>query len=67
MRAGQLKLVAPRPSTEDVLREAFQARDEAAAQLRQVDAIIAAELKVLAKERGVIFLRPETVRRELAA
>jgi hypothetical protein len=62
---AQLKLVPPKPTTEQILRDALIGRDEAMRTVSQFDAIIAAELKALAKERGVIFLRPEAVRREL--
>jgi hypothetical protein len=66
-RQSNLALVEPRPSTSDVLREAFAARDEAAAQLRQIDAIIAAELRVYASEGGRAFVRAETARQEIGA
>lgn len=66
MTAQKLALVPPTaPSCEDILREAFAGREEAARTLRQFDTLIAAELRVLAKERGVAFVRVETARREL--
>lgn len=65
MPRGNLKLVPPKASTEEILREALQGRDEAMKTVREFDTLIAAELRVLAKERGLAFLRIEAVRREL--
>lgn len=59
-----LKVVQSPPSTESILKEAFAGRDEAMQTVRQYDAIISEGLRALAKERGVIFLRQEAVRRE---
>lgn len=64
-RQSSLKLVEPRPTTEQVLREALQAREQAMQTVRDFDALIATELRQLATERGVAFIRVETARREL--
>lgn len=64
-RQPTLALVEPRPSTEAILREALLGRDEAMRTVNEFDAIITAEIKALAKERGLTFMRVESVRREL--
>ena len=47
------------------LSSLFGRRDLAAANLAALDAKIDAETKKLARERGVIFMRPNVVRKEV--
>jgi hypothetical protein len=59
-----LSLVASNTPS-DLLRGLLPARDEAARNLAHVDRLIAEQLRALAKERGVAFIRVETARKEL--
>lgn len=66
---AKLKLVQPDSCPEDMLietlRDLFTHRDIAADFVAQYDAKIAEGLRLLAKSRGVAFIRVETARREV--
>lgn len=67
MTARRLSLVSPPQRTENLLREALLERDQAARTVAKLDAAIAEQLRTLAKERGLAFIRIESARRELLA
>jgi hypothetical protein len=64
----KLKLVespeSPEAQFEEVLRELFTTRETIHRRLKRVDMAIAANGRLLAKERGVAFIRFESLQQE---
>lgn len=52
------------PSAEDLLRQHFATRREVHNQLKDIDGAITALGRIVAKERGVAFIRFEHLQRE---
>lgn len=60
-----LSLVTDPPAPLDILRDALAERAAAMATVQRLDAIIDDARRALAKERGVAFIRRESVMAEL--